>query len=116
MRIKGGTTSNKRKKTTLKRAKGFRGSRSTLIRRASEATMRAGRNAYIGRKQKKREFRRLWIARINAAVRELGMSYSVFMHALKVANIDLDRKILAELAVNDKEEFAKIVELAKKAA
>ncbi|PCJ18437.1 MAG: 50S ribosomal protein L20 [Candidatus Cloacimonadota bacterium] len=116
MRIKGGSTSNARKKKILDRTKGYRGSRSTLIRRATEASMRAGRNSYIGRKLKKRDFRRLWITRINAAVREFGMSYSVFMHALKVANIDLDRKVLAELAVNDKPEFAKIVELAKKAA
>lgn len=116
MRVKGGPSSKARKKKVLDQAKGFRGTRNNLIRRASEATMRAGRHAYIGRKRKKRDFRALWITRINAAVREHGLSYSRFIHALKEANIELDRKILAELAVNNKEEFAKLVEVAKSAA
>jgi len=109
MRVKGGTTSKARKKTILKRAKGFRGTRKNLIRRASEATMRAGRHAYRDRKKRKSDFRALWIARINAAVREHGMTYSKFIHALKAANIELDRKVLAELAVNNKEAFAALV-------
>jgi len=109
MRVKGGTTSKARKKTILKRAKGFRGTRKNLIRRASEATMRAGRHAYRDRKKRKSDFRALWIARINAAVREHGMTYSKFIHALKTANIELDRKVLAELAVNNKEAFAALV-------
>ena len=116
MRVKGGPSSRARKKTILKRAKGFRGTRNNLFRRANEAVMRAGRHAYIGRKRRKRDFRALWITRINAAVREHGISYSKFINALKKAEIELDRKILAELAVNNKEEFAKIVEIAKNAA
>ncbi len=116
MRVKGGITSKARKKKVIKRAKGFRGTRNNLFRRANEANMRAGRHAYIGRKRKKRDYRSLWITRINAAVREHGMSYSRFIHALKEANIDLDRKILAELAVNNKEEFAKLIETAKSVA
>ncbi len=116
MRVKGGPASRARKKTILKRAKGFRGTRNNLYRRANEAVMRAGRHAYRDRKCKKREFRALWITRINAAVRELGFSYSRFMCAMKKAEIELDRKILAELAVNDKEEFSKIVERVMSAA
>jgi large subunit ribosomal protein L20 len=116
MRVKGGPSSRARKKTVLQRASGFRGTRNNLFRRANEAVMRAGRHAYRDRKRRKRDFRALWITRINAAVREHGMSYSRFMHALKTAEIELDRKILAELAVNDKEEFSKIVELAKSVA
>lgn len=116
MRPNYGPASRARKKTMLKRVKGFRGSRSKLIRRASEAFMRAGRKAYVGRRLKKRSFRRLWIVRINAAVRDYGLSYSRFMHGLKKANIELDRKVLSELAVNNKAEFAKLVDLVKKAA
>lgn len=116
MRVKGGPSSRARKKTILKRAKGFRGTRNNLFKRASEAVMRAGRHAYRDRKRRKRDFRGLWITRINAAVREHGMSYSRFINALKIAEIDLDRKILAEMAVNNKEEFAKIVEIARNAA
>jgi large subunit ribosomal protein L20 len=116
MRVKGGPTTKARKQTILKKAKGFRGSRNNIYRRAHEAVMRAGRHAYIGRKLKKRDFRRLWITRINAAVRQYDMSYSTFMYGLKKAEIDLDRKILAELAVNNKEEFAKIVDMVKQTA
>lgn len=116
MRISSGPSTRARKDKIFQRVKGFRGSRKNLFRRASEAAMRAGRHAYIGRKLKKRDFRRLWITRINAAVRQYDMSYSCFMHGLKLANIELDRKILSELAVNNKEEFAKIVELVRAAA
>ncbi len=111
-----GPAKRARKKTILDRAKGFRGSRSRLFRRASEAVMRAGRWSYRGRRIKKRDFRRLWIVRINAAVRDYDMSYSRFISGLRKANVFLDRKILSELAVNNKAEFARLVELAKKAA
>ncbi|MBW7875337.1 MAG: 50S ribosomal protein L20 [Candidatus Cloacimonetes bacterium] len=116
MRPNNGPASRARKKTMLKRVKGFKGSRSKLFRRASEAFMRAGRKAYRGRRLKKRNFRSLWIARINAAVRDYGLSYSRFMHGLKIANIGLDRKVLSEMAVNNKAEFAKLVEMVRKAA
>jgi large subunit ribosomal protein L20 len=97
-----------RHKKVLKQAKGFRGRRKNVYRIAKQAVMKAGQYAYRDRRQKKRQFRALWIARINAAVRELGMSYSVFMAGLKRANIDIDRKVLADLAVADKAAFAKI--------
>jgi large subunit ribosomal protein L20 len=97
-----------RHKKVLKQAKGFRGRRKNVYRIAKQAVMKAGQYAYRDRRQKKRTFRALWIARINAAVRELGMSYSVFMAGLKRANIDIDRKVLADLAVADKAAFAKI--------
>ena len=98
----------RRRKKVLKQAKGFRGRRKNVYRIAKQAVMKAGQYAYRDRRQKKRQFRALWIARINAAVRELGMSYSVFMAGLKRANIDIDRKVLADLAVADKAAFAKI--------
>ena len=107
-RVKRGTVARARHKKVLKRAKGFRGRRKNVYRVAKQAVMKAGQYAYRDRRQKKRVFRALWIARINAAVRELGMSYSVFMAGLKRANIDIDRKVLADLAVADKAAFAKI--------
>ena len=107
-RVKRGVTARARHKKVLEQAKGFRGRRKNVFRVAKQAVMKAGQYAYRDRRQKKRQFRALWIARINAAVRELGMSYSVFMAGLKRANIDIDRKVLADLAVADKAAFAKI--------
>jgi large subunit ribosomal protein L20 len=107
-RVKRGVAGCARHKKVLKQAKGFRGRRKNVYRIAKQAVMKAGQYAYRDRRQKKRQFRALWIARINAAVRELGMSYSVFMAGLKRANIDIDRKVLADLAVADKPAFAKI--------
>ena len=107
-RVKRGVVARARHKKVLKQAKGFRGRRKSVYRVAKQAVMKAGQSAYRDRRQKKRTFRALWIARINAAVRELGMSYSVFMAGLKRANIDIDRKVLADLAVADKAAFAKI--------
>ena len=107
-RVKRGTVARARHKKVLKQAKGFRGRRKNVYRVAKQAVMKAGQYAYRDRRQKKRQFRALWIARINAAVRELGMSYSVFMAGLKRANIEIDRKVLADLAVQDKPAFAKI--------
>ncbi|MFL6572595.1 MAG: 50S ribosomal protein L20 [Burkholderiales bacterium] len=107
-RVKRGVTARARHKKVLALAKGYRGRRKNVFRIAKQAVMKAGQYAYRDRRQKKRVFRALWIARINAAVRELGMSYSVFMAGLKRANIDIDRKVLADLAVADKAAFAKI--------
>jgi large subunit ribosomal protein L20 len=107
-RVKRGTVARARHKKVLKQAKGYRGRRKNVYRVAKQAVMKAGQYAYRDRRQKKRQFRALWIARINAAVRELGMSYSAFMSGLKRANIDIDRKVLADLAVADKPAFAKI--------
>ena len=107
-RVKRGTVVRARHKKVLKQAKGFRGRRKNVYRVAKQAVMKAGQYAYRDRRNKKRTFRALWIARINAAVRELGMSYSTFMAGLKRANIDIDRKVLADLAVADKAAFAKI--------
>jgi large subunit ribosomal protein L20 len=107
-RVKRGTVARARHKKVLKQAKGFRGRRKNVYRIAKQAVMKAGQYAYRDRRQKKRQFRALWIARINAAVRELGLSYSVFMAGLKKANIDIDRKVLADLAVADKAAFAKL--------
>jgi large subunit ribosomal protein L20 len=112
-RVKRGTVARARHKKVLKQAKGFRGRRKNVYRVAKQAVMKAGQYAYRDRRQKKRQFRALWIARINAAVRELGMSYSVFMAGLKRANIDIDRKVLADLAVADKAAFAKIASQVK---
>jgi large subunit ribosomal protein L20 len=110
-----GTIHKNRRKKILKAAKGFRGARSKLYRTAKSAVMKAGQWAYRDRRAKKREFRALWIIRINAATRENGMSYSKFMSAIKKLNIELDRKALAELAYSDKDVFAKLVERAKAA-
>jgi large subunit ribosomal protein L20 len=112
-RVKRGVTAKARHKKILTLSKGYRGRRSNVYRIAKEAVMKAGQYQYRDRRQKKREFRALWIARINAAVRELGMSYSVFMNGLKKASIDIDRKVLADLAVHDKTAFNKIAEQAK---
>ena len=109
-RVKRGVTARARHKKVLDQAKGFRGRRNAVFRIAKEAVMKAGQYQYRDRRQKKREFRRLWIARINAAVRELGMTYSTFINGLTKAHIDIDRKVLADIAVHDKAAFAGIVE------
>ena len=114
-RIKGGLNAKKRHNRTLKLAKGYRGARSKQYRIAKQSVMRALASSYAGRKQKKRQFRQLWIARINAAARMNGLSYSKMMHGLKVANIDINRKMLAEMAVNDAVGFTALAEIAKKA-
>ncbi|HYA47276.1 MAG TPA: 50S ribosomal protein L20 [Burkholderiales bacterium] len=107
-RVKRGVTARARHKKVLKQAKGFRGRRGNVYRVAKQAVMKAGQYAYRDRRQRKREIRSLWITRINAAVRELGLTYSAFMAGLKRANIEIDRKLLADLAVLDKPAFAKI--------
>jgi large subunit ribosomal protein L20 len=106
-------TARARHKKVLAQAKGYRGRRNAVFKIAKEAVMKAGQYAYRDRRARKREFRALWIARINAAARELGMSYSAFMNGLKKAEIDIDRKVLADLAVYDKAAFTKIAEQAK---
>jgi large subunit ribosomal protein L20 len=112
-RVKRGVTARASHKKVIARAKGFRGRRNNVFRIANEAVMRAGQYAYRDRRNKKRDFRSLWIARINAAVREHGISYSVFMNGLKKAEIAVDRKVLADIAVMDKPAFSKFVEKAK---
>ena len=112
-RIKGGMNAKKKHNRTLKLAKGYRGARSKQYRVAKQSVMRALTSAYAGRKQKKRQFRQLWIARINAAARMNGLSYSKFMYGLKLAGVELNRKVLADMAINDAEGFAKLAELAK---
>jgi len=112
-RVKGGLGAKKRHNRTLKLAKGYRGARSNQYRVAKQSVMRALTSAYAGRKEKKRQFRQLWIARINAAARLNGLSYSKLMHGLKLAEVDINRKILAELAVNDPAGFTALVETAK---
>ena len=112
-RIKGGLNAKKKHKRVLKLAKGYRGARSKQYRIAKQSVMRALASAYAGRKERKRQFRRLWIARINAAARMNGLSYSKLMHGLKLAGVDINRKMLAELAVSDAEGFAKLVDVAK---
>ena len=114
-RIKGAMMTRKRRKKTLKLAKGYWGSKSKHFKMAKEAVMKSGNYAYIGRRQRKRDFRRLWITRISAACRMNGMSYSAFMNGLKKANIELNRKMLAEVAVSDQAGFAAIVAQAKAA-
>jgi len=111
-RVKRGNVSRKRHKKVLKLAKGFRGSHSKLFRTANQQVMKALRNAYRDRRKKKRDFRRLWITRINAAARLQGISYSQLINKLDKANIALNRKMLAQLAVQDAEAFQKVVELA----
>lgn len=113
MRVKRGQASHKRHKKYLDRAKGFRGGRSLLYRTAREAVEQAQAYSYRDRKVKKREFRKLWILRINAGARENGLSYSKFMNGLAKAGIALDRKVLADMAVRAKEDFAKLVDTAK---
>lgn len=112
-RVKRGNKARKRRKKVLKNAKGYFGSKSKLFRPAKQQVMKSLEYAYRDRKNKKREFRRLWITRINAAARNNGLSYSRLINGLKQANVELDRKIMADLAVNDKEAFARLVELAK---
>jgi len=114
-RVKRGVTAHARHKKILKLAKGYYGARSRVYRVAKQAVIKAGQYAYRDRRQRKRQFRALWIARINAAVRESGMSYSRFMCALKKASINLDRKVLADMAVHDKEGFAELVKQVKPA-
>ena len=112
-RIKGGMNAKKKHKRVLKLAKGYRGARSKQYRIAKQSVMRALASAYVGRKERKRQFRQLWIARINAAARLNGLSYSKFMYGLKLANVDMNRKMLAELAVNDAAGFTALAEAAK---
>ena len=114
-RIKGGMNARKKHNRTLKLAKGYRGARSKQYRIAKQSVMRALTSAYAGRKQKKRQMRQLWIARINAAARMNGLSYSKLMHGLKVAGVDMNRKMLSEMAVNDAAGFTAVAEVAKKA-
>ena len=112
-RVKVGVTAHRRHKHILKLAKGYRGARSKQYRVAKQSVMRALTSSYAGRKQRKRQFRQLWIARINAAARMNGLSYSKFMYGLKLANVDLNRKVLADMAINDAAGFATLAELAK---
>ena len=112
-RIKGGLNARKKHNRVLKLAKGYRGARSKQYRIAKQSVMRAMASAFAGRKQRKRDMRRLWITRINAAARINGISYSQMMHGLKVAGVDINRKMLAELAVNDAAGFASLAEIAK---
>ena len=114
-RVKGALTTRKRRKKILKLAKGYYGAKSKQFRIANQAVMRSLTNAYIGRKQKKRDFRSLWITRISAACKMNDINYSRFMYGLKVAGVTLNRKMLAEIAVSDMEAFATLVETAKKA-
>jgi large subunit ribosomal protein L20 len=113
MRIKRAVNAQKKKRKIMKMAKGYYGSRHSLYRVAKEQALKSGRYAYVGRKQRKRDFRQLWIARINAGARINGLSYSKLMHGLKLADINLNRKILSELAVSDAAAFATLCETAK---
>ena len=112
-RVKGAMMTRKRRKKILKRAKGYWGSKSKHFKMAKQALMKSGAYAYAGRRMKKRDFRQLWITRISAACKANGMNYSTFMHGLKLAEVQIDRKMLAELAVNDKAAFTQLVELSK---
>ena len=112
-RIKGGLNAKKKHNRVLKLAKGYRGARSKQYRVAKQSVMRALASSYAGRKERKRQFRQLWIARINAAARMNGLSYSRFMYGLKLAEIDINRKMLSEMAISDPEGFASLVETAK---
>ena len=112
-RVKRGVVARARHKKIIKAAKGFRGRRKNVYRVAKQAVMKAGQYAYRDRRQRKRQFRQLWIARINAGARECGLTYSRFMNGLKKSAVEVDRKVLADLAVFDKEAFAKFVEVAK---
>ncbi len=114
-RVKGALNTRKRHKKILKLAKGFYGAQSRQYRVARQAVMRSMQNAYVGRKRKKRDFRRLWIARISAAAKMNGMNYSTFMNGLKKAGIEMNRKVLSEVAIADPAAFAKLVETAKNA-
>ena len=112
-RIKGGLNAKKKHNRILKLAKGYRGARSKQYRVAKQSVMRALASSYAGRKERKRQFRQLWIARINAAARMNGLSYSKFMHGLKLAGVEINRKMLSEMAVNDAEGFKSLADLAK---
>lgn len=113
-RVKRAMNSRKKHKKVLKLAKGYYGGKSKLFKTANESVIRALRNAYVGRKLKKRDFRKLWIARINAAARMNGLSYSKFMNGMKLAGVEINRKMLSEIAINDPKAFAELVEVAKK--
>ncbi len=115
MRIKRGVNANKKRIKVMKAAKGYRGSKSKLFKVAKQAVMKSGNYAFVGRKNKKRDFRTLWIARINAEARVNGLSYSKFMDGLNKAGIELNRKVLADMAINDKAAFAEIANKAKAA-
>jgi large subunit ribosomal protein L20 len=115
MRVKGGTVTHARRKRVLKAAKGYFGSKHLLFKTAKEQVMHSNRYAYIDRRNKKRDFRKLWIKRINAACRINDISYSQFMHGLKVAKIDVNRKMLSEIAIHDEKGFAELVKVAKAA-
>ena len=112
-RIKGGANAKKKHNRTLKLAKGYRGARSKQYRVAKQSVMRALASSFAGRRERKRDFRKLWIARINAAARMNDISYSRLMHGLKLAEVDINRKMLSEMAISDPEGFAKLVEVAK---
>ena len=112
-RVKGAMMTRKRRNKILKMAKGYWGAKSKHFKMANEQVMKSLTYAYVGRKRKKRDFRQLWITRISAACKSNGMNYSTFMHGLKLADIQIDRKMLSELAVNDKAAFAQLIELAK---
>ena len=112
-RVKGGMNAKQKHNKVLKLAKGYRGARSKQYRVAKQSVMRALTSSYAGRKQRKRQFRQLWIARINAAARINGLSYSTFMYGLKQAGVVMNRKVLSDMAINDAEGFAKLAELAK---
>lgn len=114
-RVKGALATRKRRKKTLKLAKGYFGAKSKLFKTAKEAVMKSGNYAYIGRRQKKRDFRRLWITRISAAAKINGINYSTFMNGLNKAGVQINRKMLADIAVNDSAGFTKLVDTAKKA-
>src|SRR5699024_10549367 len=114
-RVKGGPTTRRRRKRVLKLAKGYYGAKHALFRTAKQQLIKSGQYAYRDRRQRKRDFRKLWITRINAAARLHDMSYSKLMHGLKQVGVDINRKMLADLAVNDEEAFAKLVERAKEA-
>jgi large subunit ribosomal protein L20 len=115
-RVKRGVHARKKRRTTLERAKGYRGQSSKSYKRAKEALLKADSYAYRDRRNKKRDFRRLWIQRINAAARQEGMSYSQFIHGLKLAGVELDRKVLADIAVRDPETFRRFAETAREAS
>lgn len=114
-RVKKALNARKKHKKILKMAKGFRGGRSKLYRTANQFVMKALSNSYIGRKQKKRNFRKLWITRINAGVRQYDMNYSTFMHGLKLSNININRKMLSEMAIKDPDGFKNLVDISKNA-
>ncbi|SET44196.1 LSU ribosomal protein L20P [Oceanobacillus limi] len=114
-RVKGGTVTRRRRKRVLKLAKGYYGSKRTLFKTAKQQVMKSGQYAYRDRKQKKREFRKLWIARINAAARMNDLSYNKLMHGLKLAGIEINRKMLSDLAINDEQAFTQLAEKAKAA-